>query len=180
MLPLVMEEHWSSANFVRESFKVKESSLHEIWHADTAFYLVGQIRTISLCQVKEDSTLNGPSTQKGQFPFLQYVVQYTMYLFFKKQIVVLRSNNEDLSFQVRHYLQHYTRKQDLTEVQFCIWAHWQVCCNIIYCCQKVIRINLYLTKVFFVIFCLLSMGHSDPLSRIRYKAPHTYELGSRG
>ncbi len=34
-----MEEHCSSANFFQESSKVNESSLHEIWNADTAFLL---------------------------------------------------------------------------------------------------------------------------------------------
>ncbi len=33
----VFEEHWSSDNFFQESFKVKESNLHEIQNADTAF-----------------------------------------------------------------------------------------------------------------------------------------------
>ena len=38
-----MEEYWSSAKFLQESFKIKESSLHEIWNADTAFLLSGAV-----------------------------------------------------------------------------------------------------------------------------------------
>ena len=29
--------------FLQESFKVKENGLHEIWNANTAFYLMGQV-----------------------------------------------------------------------------------------------------------------------------------------
>ncbi len=38
-----MEEHWSSVNFFRNLFKVKESILHEIWNADTVFLLSGAV-----------------------------------------------------------------------------------------------------------------------------------------
>ncbi len=41
ILLLVTEEQWSSAKFVQESFKVKESSLRDIWNADIAFLLGG-------------------------------------------------------------------------------------------------------------------------------------------
>ena len=37
-----MEENWSSAVFFQESSKVKESTLDELWNADTVFLLGGQ------------------------------------------------------------------------------------------------------------------------------------------
>ncbi len=39
----VMEEIWSSAKFLQESSKVKESSLHETEMQILRFYLMGQI-----------------------------------------------------------------------------------------------------------------------------------------
>ena len=45
-IALVVEEHWSSANFLQESSKMQESSLHEILSADTAFLRSGQTSTL--------------------------------------------------------------------------------------------------------------------------------------
>ena len=41
ILPLIIKVNWSSANFFQESSKLKESCLHVIWNAHTAFLLCG-------------------------------------------------------------------------------------------------------------------------------------------
>ena len=60
ILHFYLVEPRSSGNFFRNIFKVKESSLNEIWNADTAFLLSGAHRSSgnffrNLFKVKENS-----------------------------------------------------------------------------------------------------------------------------
>ena len=81
ILPLFIEERWSSVDFFRIllASKVKEFSLHEIWNADTAFLLGGSA-------VYESFRLPSYESQ------LHYPCEGTLYLLFYFKYIPMNLN----------------------------------------------------------------------------------------